>query len=74
MSSTKCITMATEATSASPTTIAEANTSSFSSGQIVLDWTTTDISAQVFGYIIFGANAVASTTIAPTHMMTGMGG
>lgn len=69
MSNTKCIVSATEGT---PTTDAEANIDSFSSDTFTLNWTTADATARVFGYVAFGDNA-ATTAVAPTHMMMGMG-
>lgn len=66
MSSTKCIVMATEA-GASPTTQAEADIDSFSSDTFTLDWTTADATARVFGYVAFGANAIAGGATYPGY-------
>lgn len=50
MSANKCLIMATEGTSATPTTQAEAALSSFDNDGFTLDWTTADSTARVFGY------------------------
>jgi len=62
-SSTKCLVMATEAVSASPTTQAEANISTLDSDGFTLDWTTADATARDFGYLAFGSNAKTETLI-----------
>jgi hypothetical protein len=56
MSSSKCLVLATEGTSASPTTNAEAALSSFDADGFTLNWTTADSTARVFGYVAFGDN------------------
>lgn len=63
MSNTKCIVMATEATSASPTTNAEAALSSFDSDGFTLNWSTADANARNFGYVAFAGNAGAPATV-----------
>lgn len=62
MSSTKCIVIATEGASASPTTNAEAALSSFDSDGYTLNWSTADATARTFGYVAFGNNASAPAT------------
>lgn len=56
MSNSKCMIMATEGTSATPTIQAEATLSSFDSDGFTLDWTTADSTARTFGYVAFGDN------------------
>lgn len=56
-SATKCIVHATEQTSVSPTTQAEAALSSFDGDGFTLDWTTADATARIFGFLAFTANA-----------------
>lgn len=69
MSSTKCIVMATEGTSASPTTDAEADIDSLDSDGFTLDWTTADATAREFGYVAFGDNAVIPSTAKPLTLL-----
>jgi hypothetical protein len=70
-SATKCIVMATEATSVAPTTDAEAALSSFDSDGFTLNWTTADASARIFGYVAFGdKNATSTTTLVPNGAPT----
>jgi hypothetical protein len=59
MSSSKCLVMATEGTSATPTINAEAEMDSLDSDGFTLDWTTADATARVFGYVVFGDTAGA---------------
>lgn len=61
MRSDKCLTMATEGASASPTVNAEAELDSLDSDGFTLDWTTADATARVFGYVAFGGAGVSSS-------------
>ena len=56
-SATKCIIHATEQTSVSPTTQADAVLSSFDGNGFTLDWTTADATARNFGFLAYAANA-----------------
>jgi hypothetical protein len=67
MSSTKAIVLATEGTSASPTTNAEAAISSLDSDGFTLNWSTADATARVFGYVAFGSNASGVAFRAPPN-------
>lgn len=68
MSNNKCIVMATEGASASPTTNADAALSSFDSDGLTLNWTTADATARVFGYVMFGSNATPPASFTPTYI------
>lgn len=57
LSASKCLIMAQEGTSATPTIQAEAQISSLDSDGFTLNWTTADSNARIFGYIALGANA-----------------
>lgn len=72
-SNTKCIVLATEGTSATPTTNAEASMSSLDSDGFTLNWTTADATARVFGYVAVGANAVAPAATAHNLTLLGVG-
>lgn len=71
MKSDKCIVMATEATSASPTTDSQANLDAVGNGTFDLNWTTADATARLFGFIAFGNNAGGTSTAAVVPVLAG---
>lgn len=73
MSNSKCIVLATEGTSATPTTNAEAALSSFDSDGFTLNWSTADATARVFGYVAVTDNAAVVATTGSTLMTMGVG-
>jgi hypothetical protein len=74
-SATKCIIHATEQTSVSPTTQADAVLSSFDGDGFTLDWTTADATARNFGFLAYaGASGPATYSLAcdgGSYSMTG---
>lgn len=73
MSNSKCIVMATEGTSATPTINAEAALSSFDADGFTLDWTTADATERVFGYVAFGSDAVSDSNGRGSLLIRGVG-